>query len=259
MDIIPFEFDEKWDSLELFPLSDLHVGDHRTDITAFRRFVNMILEKPNRYLIYNGDNLNNATKFSVSNVYNDTMSPNEQRKFLEAELLPIKQRFLCFVDGNHEYRSKKDSDISSVEWLAEKLGCPHYFEDAAAIKISLGKGDNGKRITYGGVVTHGSGGGKFVGGAMNNLENFALMVEGADFFVVGHVHKKAGSVPGVWRMDLQNNVMREREKLCIISSHWADYGGYSLRKMMRISGRGSVPVIFSGRDKEIVGQLSAKG
>jgi predicted MPP superfamily phosphohydrolase len=259
LNIIPFEFSSEWDELELYPLSDLHIGDYRTDISAFRRFVQMIKEKPNRFLIYNGDNLNNATKFSVSNVYNDSMSPNEQRKFLESELMPIKDRFLAFVDGNHEYRTKRDNDLSSVEWLADKLGCKHYAADAVAIKISFGKGSNGKRVTYAGVATHGSGAGKFIGGTMNNLENFALMIENCDFVIVGHAHKKAGSVPGVWRMDLQNNVMVEREKICVVSSHWASYGGYALRKMMRISGKGSVPLILNGKEKAITGQLVARG
>lgn len=247
--IIPYEFPEDWDSIEIFPLSDLHIGDPKADIPMFRKFVAMIKERPNRFLLYNGDNLNNAIKTSVSNVYNETMNPNEQRKWLAAELDQIRDRFLCFVCGNHEYRSKKDVDLSAVEWLADKLGCPYYSDDEAALKISLGKGENGKRVTYGLYVTHGNGGGKYVGGAMNNVENLALTIEGADVVVVGHVHKKAASKPAVRVMDLQNNVMRQKDKLCVISSHWADFGGYAARKMYRPSSKGSVPIILSGREK----------
>lgn len=247
--IITYNFPKHWNNMEIFSLSDLHIGDPRVDIKLFRNFVQMIKEQPNRYVIYNGDNLNNAIKTSVSNVYNETMNPNEQRKWLAAELELIRDRFLCFVCGNHEYRSKKEVDISPVEWLAEKLGCPHYYEDEAALKISLGQGENGKRITYGLYVTHGAGGGRYVGSAINNVENLALTIEGADVVIVGHVHKKAASKPSVRVMDLHNNKVTEKDKLCVISSHWSDFGGYAARKMLRPSSKGSVPIILDGRKK----------
>jgi predicted phosphodiesterase len=255
MNLICREFPADWQSLELYPLSDLHVGDPRCDVKMFERFIEHILAAKNRYLIYNGDNLNNATKSSVSNVYNDTMSPNEQRKWLTAKLEPVADRFLVFVSGNHEYRSKKDVDFNAVETMAEKLGVP-FVEDEAALKISVGRDAKYNRCTYGIMVTHGAGGGKYVGSSMNNAENYALTVEGADLVVLGHCHKKAASIPAVRKFDFQNNILRSIEKVCVISSHWADFGGYAARKMLRPSSKGSVPVFLNGRQKQIEVRLA---
>jgi UDP-2,3-diacylglucosamine pyrophosphatase LpxH len=251
MKIIPFAFPEEWAELELYPLNDLHIGDPKTDLSLFRRFVNHIKEKPNRIIVCVGDLINNAIKTSVSNVYNETMPPNEQRKFIVEELRPIKDRILCFVSGNHEYRSKKDVDLNPVEWIADKLGIEHYSEDEMALKISVGKSTvNGKPIPYGIYLTHGNGGGKRPGSALNNLELLALTLENVDIIIIGHAHKRIGYRFTCRSFDYQNKRLTPVEKLCVVSSAWQEYGGYAVRKMMIPGCKGTEPIILSGKEKK---------
>lgn len=252
MEIATFTFPDTWTKMEIYPLSDLHIGDPKADIKMFRQFVANIKAEENRYIVCVGDLLNNAIKTSISNVYNETMSPRKQVAFLAEELEPIKDRILCMVEGNHEYRSTKDVDQSPSERLAEKLGCKHYYQDEAAIKISLGKGYNQKPITYTIYLTHGASGGKWPGNAINNTIHLALSLENCDIVIVGHSHKKVASKIAKRHFDVRNNVVRQIENLVVVSSHWSDLSGYAARKMLLPSAKGTIPIILDGRKKEML-------
>lgn len=236
------------DTLELFPVSDLHLGSRQCDIERFRQFVGMILEKPNRYLIVNGDMLNNNITGAVGSPYDDIMNPREQKKQLKKELEPIAKRILCIVSGNHERRTKKVNDENPLEDIAEHLSVP-YREEDAFIKLSFGRGYNNKRIAYAIYVTHGTGTGKRPGSSLNNIEALTLNCF-ADIYIMGHVHRKTAHKALYLLPDLQNNIVREVEMLYVISSSWQSYGGYAKIKGMRPSALGSVPILLSGREKE---------
>ena len=95
--LIVHELSDSFDTLEIYPLMDLHIGDKKTDTVLFYKFIQHILEQPNRYMTIQGDLMNNATKSSVSNVYEETMNPHEQKKWLIHELKCVKDRILCVV------------------------------------------------------------------------------------------------------------------------------------------------------------------
>ena len=63
--------------IEILPLSDLHVGDASFDRECFLRYIRYVEESPNRYILLNGDILNNATKSSVSDIYSDNALPGQ--------------------------------------------------------------------------------------------------------------------------------------------------------------------------------------
>lgn len=252
LDIIDVKLPESFETVEIYPLSDLHIGDPRVDKRLFRDFINHILAEPYRFIIYNGDNMNNALKSSVSNVYNEEMNPREQKKWLQYELKPVKDRILVFVEGNHEGRTTKDVDQRVVEDIADYLDkIDLYRENEAYLKLTFGKRQNsGSQMCYTIYVTHGSGGGKRPGSAMNNIELVALGTE-ADVYIMGHVHKKMAYKNAVRRPDLRNNNIIEQERLFVISSHWSEFGGYAARKMLNPSAKGSVPIRLYGKVKKM--------
>lgn len=138
--IISHQLSTEFNTLEIYPLTDLHIGDKKTDVKIFREFINFIKAEPNRYVTVQGDLMNNATKSSVSNVYEEIMNPQEQKKWLIVELREIKDRILCIVPGNHEERSTKDVDNHPLEDVAIALGLEDlYFHDGAFVKVSFGK------------------------------------------------------------------------------------------------------------------------
>ncbi len=59
---------EPFESLELYPLADVHFGDPKTDEELFKRFIKFISDQPNRFIICDGDLINNAIKTSISDI-----------------------------------------------------------------------------------------------------------------------------------------------------------------------------------------------
>jgi len=250
--VIEHVFNDK-DEIKIYPFVDLHFGDVNTDVAQCERFINQVKKDPNVYLMYLGDNMNNAVKTSVSNVYNETRSPHEQKKYLIELLKPVADRFLCFVPGNHEGRTSKDSDVSLVEDIADRLECSKlYRENIAFMDVKVGynshlKQQNSYRIAG----LHGSGGGKHVGSMINNLENFGYAISGLDIIVCGHTHKKAASRPGRICFPTTNSKkMVQNDFLTCIAPPWQYWGGYASRGMFRPSTKGYTPIILNGKHKE---------
>lgn len=252
MDIIECNLSDEFDTVELFPLSDLHVGTKYTDYKLFEKFIAHILEAPNRYVICAGDNMDNATQFSAASTFDNDMTPSEQKKFLKEKLTLIKDRILCMIPGNHELKPTKYTNIEVVEALAESLGIlDRYREDGAYLKVTFGKRNNHKRQVYTIYVIHGSGSAKGSGGAINRLESVSHGIE-ADIYLCGHYHKRVSSKDIYLKVDLQNNKIVERERLYIVSSHWASFfSGYAQKAMMRPSAKGSVPITLYAKEKRM--------
>lgn len=247
--IVIHDLPGEFDTLELYPLSDLHIGDPLVDQKAFDQFCKMILAAPNRYLLSMGDLMNNNLKSSVGSCYEDNMRPKDQKAWLKENLRPLKDRFLLFMQGNHEARSERDADNNITEDIAESLGKRELCRtDEAILKITFGKKENGKRNCYSGYAIHGNGGGKRPGGVVNNIELLGLSID-ADFYVMGHAHRKIAYKSGFRRIDTQNNKVLMVERLFVVSSAWTSFGGYAARKMLIPSAKGSVPIILHGREK----------
>lgn len=237
------------DYVKLFPCGDIHAGSILHNEGLFDKFVRCIMSDDRHYIIVNGDALNNNIPGAVGSPYDDNMSPKEQKRYIREKLMPISDRILAIVGGNHERRTKKITDENPLEEVAFNMGLEdRYFEDDCFIKLSLGKGDNGKRIAYSLYCTHGAGGGKRPGSSLNNLELLSLSAF-AEIYIIGHHHKKTAHKAGIRVPDLYNNRIRTIEQLYVISSSWQDFGGYAAQKMMRPSALGSVPIYLSGKEK----------
>jgi UDP-2,3-diacylglucosamine pyrophosphatase LpxH len=250
--MIVWEKPADFEKVEIYPLSDLHIGDPSADIPAFQKFSRFILEQPNRFLILNGDLMNNAIKSSVSNVYAETMNPREQKKWLKKELKPLRDRILCIVPGNHEERTSREVDQNPTEDIADHLGLLDYYApDEAFLKISFGKrSDNGKNVAYSLYVVHGAGGGKRPGAVVNNIELSSMAIDNLDVMVMGHAHKKIGYKYRKRIIDMYNNQVRFSEVLTVVSASWVDFSAYAARKMLIPGAKGSAPIILSGREKK---------
>lgn len=234
---------------EIYPVSDTHVGDILFHHVEFQRFIEFILEKPNRFIVLNGDLINNNLANSVGSVYEDIISPNDQIKEIVRMLLPVRERIWVMVGGNHEQRTKKEVSMDVTEHMAEKLGVP-YSEDEAFLKVRIGKNPvNSKKLVYSIYMTHGNGGGKKPGGKLNNLEDLSKNIL-ADIYIAGHGHTRLGHKPVFRLPDLRNNKIVEVEQLFTMAAGWLKYGGYPVRKMLRQQVRGSHPVRIYGTHKE---------
>lgn len=249
--VIRRRFDDTED-IFIFPFCDLHVGDPHSMLTLGRQFVKYIKERPNCYLMFLGDNMNNATKSSVSNVYREAMNPHEQKKFIIDMLEPVADRFLCFVPGNHELRSAKESDAELVWDLADRLGRPDLFrQNIAFLDLSVGYDAHANsQLHYKISGLHGVGGGKMPGSMLNNLINFGYSIEGLDIVICGHSHQPVTAWPGRLSFPARGDRMLQRKTQAIVAAPWQLWGGYAARFMCRPSTPGPKPLRLCGTTKE---------
>ena len=240
---LPYE----WPFVELYSVNDLHIGDILFNHVKFYEFTQMILAEPYRFIAVNGDILNNNLKNSAGSAFEDIISPNDQKKEAKRMLMPLRERIACMNGGNHEERTKREAGMDVTEEIAESLGVP-YNEDHNLLKVCVGKRPNGKKQVYTVYITHGSGGGKKPGSALNNIEELSKNIL-ADVYIMSHVHKRIGHRAVFQEPDLRNGNIIYREQLYVISAGWLDYGGYPVQKMMRPQVRGANPVKLYGTEK----------
>lgn len=244
MDIIQHHLSKDFNTIEIYPLSDLHLGDKLCDIESFKTFITFILKEPNRFIIYNGDNVNNAIKPFPSDCFEETMSPSDQVDLLKSLLKPVANRILLLVEGNHEARTTKTSGLSIVKNIAEYLNISNlYRQYEGFLKVSFGKKDNNRCQVYTIYVNHN-------GASRAKMEQVAIGTS-ADIYVFGHIHQKEAFKLLKRTPDLHNNNIIEQSILFVVSSHWLNYGGYGASKLYIPTPKGSVPVVLSGTSKEM--------
>lgn len=240
--------------LDIIPVSDVHLGAAEHLWKEWEDFRNKVLASPNTYLVLGGDLINNATRSSVSNVFEETIRPRDQKKMMAAMLEPLRDRILCAVTGNHERRSGKDADDDATYDILCKLDLEHlYRENMAFVKIQMGvtDGNGSKNPTYMLVVSHGAGGGGLTGSAVNKSERFGYVLDGADALIVGHTHKPFVTQPSKIFIDKYNNNISLKPFKVVCATSWLDYGGYAAAKMLLPSGHAPQVMHLCGKHKEI--------
>lgn len=253
LELIVHSFKENND-IKIYPISDVHLGaaEHMRD--EWEEFCKRILSEKNAYIILGGDLINNATRSSVSNVFEEVYRPSTQKRMMAEMLKPLKGRILCAVSGNHERRSGKDADDDPTYDIMSKLDLEDvYRQNIAFVKIQIGSklGDGNKNPTYVIVVTHGAGGGALTGSAVNRGERFAYVLDGCDCLVVGHTHKPFITQPAKIKIDTHNNNVKIKPFKVVSSTSWLNYGGYAAQKMLTPSSHALQTITLFGRKKEI--------
>lgn len=221
-------------SIEVLPISDVHYGAVEHNEAAWNKLLKYIQDNPQVYLIIGGDMMNNATRSSVSNIFEETVRPREQKRYMVNALEPIRDKILCIVSGNHERRSIKDADDEPLYDIACCLDLEDYYRpNIAFMAVQLGETPKGLiRETYKFAVTHGAGGGIYTGSTVNRNERFGNVIEGIDVLLVGHTHKGTVSRPSKLVFDVVRNTVYQKEYVVMSMVSWMSYGGYAAQKML---------------------------
>lgn len=253
LELIVRQFPSRPD-LHIYPISDVHLGAAEHMETEFADFCKKILRDEDGYVILGGDLINNSTRSSVSNIFEEKMRPREQKRMIAEMLEPLRDRILCMVSGNHERRSGKDADDDPSYDIACKLDIEHlYRENIAFLKIQMGsvQGNGMVNPTYVITVTHGAGGGMLTGGAVNRGERFAAAIDGTDALIVGHTHKPYITQPSKIFIDAKNNKVSFRPFKVVSMTSWLNWGGYAAQKMLAPTSNAPQIMTLRGKKKEI--------
>ena len=260
-DLMPIVVDLPAKDCTLYPLGDLHAGSKQFSDKAFRDWKKTVLEDETGRVVICGDLFENATKNSVGDVY-ESMSPSATLEYLYNEFKDgLDERIICMTSGNHEKRSKRETDTDLLYMLAIKLKCEHLYRPSACfcfLRVNYRKDGNIKtagkhRPTYAMLVTHGAGGGQYIGSGLNKVERFGTVVDGLDLMITGHTHKPA-CLPAIGKlqMDFRNKQVIQKQFVSVVCSSFMDYnGGYALDKMLVPSGQAMQKIILSHYKKGI--------
>ena len=232
--IITHKFPERHD-IVIYPIADVHLGAAEHNAEAWGAFCRKIEQEENAYVILAGDLINNSLRNSIGRgVYEDFMRPHEQKKLIVKMLTPLKDKILCSVRGNHEYRSAKDVDDDPSYDIMAKMDLEHlYRENMAFLRLQFGDQDSDglRNPTYILAVMHGSGGGQ-TGSMVNKGEKTAYFYENIDALIFGHSHKPFITQPAKISVDARNNKVSLKPFKVISCTSWMNYGGYAMQKMM---------------------------
>lgn len=227
--------------VEILIAADIHTGSAEFDEKKWKQFEEL-LKKPDKFVIFAGDQCEYATRSSKSDVYTQALSPHQQKRWWIEHLKPYKDKVLCIVDGNHEFnRASRDADDFPLYDIALALGIEdRYRSEGAFVDIGLGAVNGGARQKhYVFRVQH---------QAKNNV-NFGTAdgFEGIDVFVSGHTHKPMDKPLGRLVYDPKNKCVSQRDVENIVSGHFLRFGGYGERGGYRPTSTKLYSVILSGK------------
>lgn len=216
----------------IYLIADVHIGSAQCNLNKFKEVIDEISRIKNAYIILNGDLIDNALKDSISFEY-DGLSPSNSIKIICEILKPVAKKILCINTGNHEYRTKKASDIDPNLLIATFLGFADKYSPGASI-LFVPLEDMPKK----GVSTlftilcyHGAGGGAKVGSKANKVQDMAKICQ-ADIYMMSHVHLPMVFKEDYIELDKVHYSARQRTRTFVISNSFLDYGGYGEKKGM---------------------------
>lgn len=234
------------ESIELYPMADLHIGDPNSDYKMIMQRIEYIKNTPNAYCILDGDLMDAAIASSIGDTYGAFLQPMEQLKMCVTIFQPIRDKILAVLPGNHEHRIYKSDGLDLTEMMCAQIGIvDRYSPTTALVFIRFGKSKKSienRRQLYTVYVTHGSGGGKKEGGKVNRLADLASIVD-ADIYIHAHTHLPLIFKESFYRVSSMNSSVALVDKLFVNTAAALDYGGYGDKQGYKPASKRS-PVIY---------------
>lgn len=210
--------------INIYPVGDVHLGAAEHMGKEWDKFLTKIENEDDSYLIITGDMLNNATRTSVSDIYEERLPPSEQKKVLHDQLWPIKDKILCGVMGNHCGRSVKDVDNDPLYDVFVMLGIgERYRRNMCFMKVRLLNENDNPRGTFTFCTMHGK--------TPNKRKQFSYSIDGIDCFVSSHTHEPMITNPAKLIVPTKGSKVSVKTFYTVTVPSWMTFGGYGARNM----------------------------
>lgn len=242
----------QYETLEIYPLADVHTGDPLQDKKRLKDFMSEVLAEDNRYVIVNGDIINNAVRHGVSDIYTEVLNPNQQIDATVTLLEPVKDRILVITEGNHENRTYKQDGLLIMYQVAQRLGIADTYSPGAYllfVKFGKSQGRGCRKMPYAIYGKHGNGGGRKVGAKAIRLFEMAEVID-ADVFLHSHTHVPMVLRKTFHRVDYRNEKVTQIEQLFINTNAFLQYGGYGEDKGFAPTSTIYPKIILNGIERE---------
>lgn len=206
-----------------------------------------ILAAPNRFVLFIGDALENATPGSKSDVFTQMIPPHEQKEWFIEQLADLRDRTIGVTDGNHERNRSTRTvglyplyDCCVIAGIKERYR-PHFI--VCDIGVGTSSKDQNKQIRYFGFCIH----------RAKDLKSFcsADALDGFDFFAYGHDHDPRDHPRAKLVYDSKNKKLTTKSVETINSGSFLTYGGYAADSAYRPVSDKIYKLILSGGRKNI--------
>ena len=205
------------------------------------------------YFVLLGDILDNAIKDSVSNVYEQDLSPHEAFGQVIELLDTMRGKVLGVVEGNHEARTRKQVGVDVLGLLCEERRIP-YSQDILILDIAVGKNvprGSKKRIQYTVVCGHGYSASRTIGGKITANGRLIDVVVNGDVYLTAHTHQPSVLKLARFEADTRNKKIQRRDFYLITVPPWTGYEHYAAQRFMHPSANGYVELELSGTEKKV--------
>lgn len=244
---ILFSTPQEFSQIEVYVLHDVHKGNELFDERRWNAVKAEILERPNRYMVFVGDALENAVPGSKSDVFCQTCSPQEQKEWFTEQLIELADRTIAVVDGNHERnRSTKLCglyplyDCCLMAGIKERYR-PHFaFAD---IGVGTRAKDPSAQTHYVMYLIH----------RARDTKSYssADFVDGVDIVCYGHDHDPKDKPRAKLVYNPINKTVTTRSIETINSGSFVNYGGYAADGGYRPNSDKLYKVILNGASKRV--------
>lgn len=242
----------------IYPIGDSHEGDIYSREDAVQAAVNFIKNDPYGFIILLGDLVDAPNRHSVGNVHHQKKSPQQAKFDMIDRLMPVAHKIIAAVGGNHDQgRPSKEAGGDFAEDIAHELQT-WYEPEFAAMRLKVGKYNSGGALQYDVAVTHGTGGGRTIGGKANMIRRMADIVA-ADLYICGHTHQEL-TYPQPLFVPVEGREHRGKDgetwinadlvpRKFLIAGPLRDWGGYAARGLMAPNLVGTPWAKLHGRKK----------
>lgn len=241
----------------LLPIGDVHLGDKafgKKGREKLKGYLQWVQDTSEARIFLMGDVFNVASRISKTSPWESNSSEYEEAS---AFFLPVKDRILGAIDGNHEARMLDMFGWSPTQALCASLGVP-YCGWSAVIELNVGAIDDRKgfkRNQYFVYCHHTTGGGGSLGGALNRSVKLQDIVQGIDVYCGGHNHQLATGVRTVFMPYPAAHRVVERKITYVDGGSFLDWDeSYAEKGMMSVGKLGCPRIRFAGYR-----HISAKG
>ncbi len=263
------DYSDKFDTLQVCFISDLHIGSSDFDIKGLIETLKYAESQENAVIFFLGDSQNTAIVGSKSDSYQDILGPHQQLDIFanilkiangDKELSNILQRLndsgkiVVLHSGNHEERITKAVGINTTEIAANIAGIEDTFAQFYAnteLILRQEKADNGK-FRFGFVTHHGTG--------ISNIDGtFRLLktISNPDMCVIGHTHAFSMKTERTIRKENNSQYYHDITCLTLPSSGGGTYGaGMALPDTHKQS---AVWIAVSSQPNPYAGRVSPTG
>lgn len=213
--------DAPFSTLELLQITDAQFGHICCKVDRLIEYRDWVLAKPNRFMVWTGDNIDSAHMQSKGTTWENTGSPQYQIYEFCKLWAPARHRVLGYVGGNHERRCLSTFGDLGIT-IATLLQIP-YSRGKQLIDVHFGQHKPFQISQW-----HGTGGARTKGTVAQVLTRFAAEGD-SQLYLMGHLHQPM--IIPFWKERRGGTGLRAVKTVAALGSSfmetWGSYGEVS--------------------------------